>query len=417
MRRTIRNCRRDREGADFSIQRINSSPRAATADPHNPLSLPKISALHPHACKTSTSFAALHHFTRASPRVATFLSLARRLQFSLMTERRQWFGKRMFMMASKTNCRDARIDFMRGIALMTIFIDHLPDNLLGLFTIRNYGYSDASEIFVLLAGYSSMLAYGRCFARDGFVAGLRKVALRCAHLYVAQAALLLFTLVVIGAWLRHFDVDLDSLSVFIQTGAKGLERGLLLKAQPSSLNILPLYIVLLASFPAFLALIRTSKILALFLSGSLWLSANLMPELNLTNWLNGGGWYFNPFAWQFLFMLGMAAADIGAANNGNLPASPWLRLPAWAYAIFALIVAAPWVSWGLSDTVLLTTSDPDKSVLAPYRLLNVLAIAVLTLGSTRFREFAGAKFAFCIVACGRNSLEVFAAGTALSIAP
>lgn len=321
----------------------------------------------------------------------------------------------IFMMASNATNRDSRIDFVRGLALMMIFIDHLPDNQLSLFTIRNFGYSDASEIFVLLAGYSSMLAYGRCFARDGFVAGLRKVAKRCLHLYAAQAALLVFTLVVVGAWLRHFDVDLDSVSAFIQSGMQGLKHGLLLKAQPSSLNILPLYIVLLASVPVFLALIRLSATLALSLSGSVWLFANLSPELNLTNWLDGTGWYFNPFAWQFLFVIGMVGAQIASTRGGNLPASPWLRLPAWGYVLFALVVAAPWVSWGLSNAVLLATSDPDKTVLAPYRLLNVLAVAVLALGSTRFREFASARIAFSVVACGRNSLEVFAAGTALTI--
>jgi hypothetical protein len=319
-------------------------------------------------------------------------------------------------MATTATNRDSRIDFMRGIALLTIFIDHLPDNLLSLVTIRNFGFSDASEIFVLLAGYSAMLAYGRSFARDGIVAGLRKVVVRCLHIYAAQAALLVFTLVVIGAWLRHFDIDLDSVSSFIQSGMDGLKHGLLLKAQPSSLNILPLYIVLLGFFPAFFALIRLSKIVAVLVSGGLWLSANLMPDLNLTNWLNGAGWYFNPFAWQFLFVIGMLAAQIAARRGGDLPASLWLRLPAWGYLLFAFVVAGPWVSWGLTHELLVPTGDPEKTVLAPVRLFNVMAIALLALSSQRFRGFASSRLAYLPVACGRNSLEVFAAGTVLTIA-
>ncbi len=56
--------------------------------------------------------------------------------------------------------RDLRVDVLRGISLLMIFIDHIPDNSLGLVTIHNFGFSDAAEVFVLLAGFSSMLAYG-----------------------------------------------------------------------------------------------------------------------------------------------------------------------------------------------------------------------------------------------------------------
>ena len=60
-----------------------------------------------------------------------------------------------------TSKRDPRIDVLRGVALMMIFADHLPGNPLSLITLRNFGFSDAAEVFVLLAGFSSMLAYGR----------------------------------------------------------------------------------------------------------------------------------------------------------------------------------------------------------------------------------------------------------------
>ena len=44
--------------------------------------------------------------------------------------------------------RDPRIDFFRGVALIWIFIDHVPGNLLAHLTLRNFGFSDASELFV-----------------------------------------------------------------------------------------------------------------------------------------------------------------------------------------------------------------------------------------------------------------------------
>ncbi len=73
-----------------------------------------------------------------------------------------------------TNGRDHRIDFFRGLALIFIFWDHVPDNPLAQLTVRNFGFSDAAEIFVFLAGYAAILAYGRIARREGLlVAGVR----------------------------------------------------------------------------------------------------------------------------------------------------------------------------------------------------------------------------------------------------
>ncbi|MGA7609375.1 MAG: OpgC domain-containing protein, partial [Xanthobacteraceae bacterium] len=44
--------------------------------------------------------------------------------------------------------RDLRLDLFRGIALWLIFLDHIPSNIVSWITIRNYGFSDATEIFV-----------------------------------------------------------------------------------------------------------------------------------------------------------------------------------------------------------------------------------------------------------------------------
>ena len=50
---------------------------------------------------------------------------------------------------------------------MFIFIDHVPENGFATFTLRNFGFSDAAEVFVLLAGFSAVLAYGRTFEGQG----------------------------------------------------------------------------------------------------------------------------------------------------------------------------------------------------------------------------------------------------------
>ena len=55
--------------------------------------------------------------------------------------------------------RVVSVDFWRGIALATIFIDHVPGNVLEHYTQRNFGFSDAAEVFVLLAGVAASFAY------------------------------------------------------------------------------------------------------------------------------------------------------------------------------------------------------------------------------------------------------------------
>ena len=72
--------------------------------------------------------------------------------------------------------RDARIDVLRGLALLMIFVDHIPGNKLGFVTLHVWGFADAAEPFVLFAGFASMLAYGKLMLRQGMAVGTRRVA-------------------------------------------------------------------------------------------------------------------------------------------------------------------------------------------------------------------------------------------------
>src|SRR5205807_1035351 len=65
--------------------------------------------------------------------------------------------------------RDLRLDFFRGLALVFIFIDHIPDNLLSNLTLRNLGFSDATEMFVYISGYTAGLVYMAAMLREGWL--------------------------------------------------------------------------------------------------------------------------------------------------------------------------------------------------------------------------------------------------------
>jgi hypothetical protein len=305
------------------------------------------------------------------------------------------------------------VDVLRGIALIMIFIDHLPDNLLSLVTLHNFGFCDAAELFVLLSGFSSMVAYGGSFDRDGVLIGLRRVFLRLVRLYLFQAVLVL--VVFAGAGLHHFAIEPEDAVPCLHGGLNSLRHSLTLQAQPPGLNILPLYIILLGLFPLIYGLIRIDPIVALLASGALWLGVNLDPSINLTNWPDGGGWYFDPFAWQFLFVIGVFGAQLVRHYDGSLPRPLWLRVAAAGYLGFALIAVAPWETWGWSSLHPIALDMPDKTVLAPLRLANVLAVVVLALGSARFRTVAEWPVLRLLVVCGRNSLEVFSLATVLAM--
>lgn len=64
--------------------------------------------------------------------------------------------------------RDLRLDICRGMALWFVFVDHVPNNIVSWFTLRNYGFSDATEVFVFISGYTCMIALAASYNRkDG----------------------------------------------------------------------------------------------------------------------------------------------------------------------------------------------------------------------------------------------------------
>lgn len=311
--------------------------------------------------------------------------------------------------------RDLRIDLLRGFALLTIFIDHVPDNPLNLLTLRNFGFSDAAELFVILAGISAMFAYGKLFERDGARLGIRRVLGRCLRLYVFQIGLLLTTLAIADVWRAQFGLEPVNLALFFDMPLAAMGHALALHALPASLNILPLYIVVLGAFPLFYAGLRYVPRTTLAASALLWVGANVDHRFNLTNWLDGDGWFFNPFAWQFLFMLGVLAAVLLRAHGGHLPRHRLLTAASWAYLAAALVLAAPWAGWGLSGFHVIAFPPPDKTALSPVRLLDILAIMYLALSSGGLHRLAESAWARPLVASGRHSLEVFSFATLLAL--
>jgi hypothetical protein len=317
--------------------------------------------------------------------------------------------------------RDERLDLFRGFALVCIFIDHVPGNLLGFVTLRSFGLSDAAEVFVLVAGYAAVLAYSKGLARDGLWAGSARVGKRVRDLYVAHILLTLVCALGLALAARWFENPLYfehvNLTPYAYDPLGAIWRTFLLYYQLGYLNILPLYIVLLAWFPVAWWLIQRNIVLALAISFGIWVLPNI-SFLNLPSWPEVYGWYFNPFAWQLLFTCGAAAAVYGQ-RGGTIPRVPWLAALAIGYVVFAFIVAAPWIHIeGLEGTRLIhpdSLGPNSKSRLSLWRLAHILSLAyvaaVFIPMGARWLKSVPAQV---LINCGRNSLEIFCLGTVLS---
>jgi hypothetical protein len=309
--------------------------------------------------------------------------------------------------------REARVDVLRGVALLSIYVDHIPRDVLNNVTMRNFGFSDAAELFVMLAGFASLMAYGRSFARDGAVTGLRKIVMRCARLYVFQVGLLLATIGIVWLWDAHYQLEPRAIAPMLHV--KEIVRGLTLRSQPSNLNILPLYILLLSLFPLIYAGIRFSLGLTVLVSAAVWIATNIYPQLNLINTFDGQGWFFDPFSWQFIFVLGAALAVVMARRGGTLPRWPWLVALCWLFLGLSFLEVFPWTDWGLPNLAPIRMDPPDKTHLSVLRLLHAMALVYVVLS---WRGWTGAGRSVVLRAvevCGKHSLEVFSLGEVLGL--
>ena len=71
--------------------------------------------------------------------------------------------------------RDYRLDLLRGVANWAIFLDHIPNNAVSWITQRNFGFSDAADLFVFVSGYTASLVYTRIILERGFLIGSTRI--------------------------------------------------------------------------------------------------------------------------------------------------------------------------------------------------------------------------------------------------
>jgi hypothetical protein len=319
--------------------------------------------------------------------------------------------------------RDLRLDFFRGIALWLIFVDHIPRNVVNWFTVRNYGFSDAAEIFVFISGYTAAFVYARAMRESGFAVASLRILKRVWQLYVAQVFLLVIFFAQISYVARTFKNPLfaEEMNVveLLRQPEVTLPHALLLQFKPANMDILPVYIVLLLAFPLVLWLMLRAPSTTLMGSLALYVAASVF-HWNFWSF-PAGHWVINPLCWQLLFVFGAWCAVQGSARLAPLVHSPVLLAIALLYLVCAFVIVLswyrPWLAAYKPDWLHAFLYPIDKANLDVLRLAHFLALAVVTvrLIPRDWAAFQSPVFLPAIV-CGQHSLEVFCAGIFLSFA-
>jgi hypothetical protein len=318
--------------------------------------------------------------------------------------------------------RDLRLDLFRGVGLWMIFLDHIPHDVVAWLTLRNYGFSDAAEFFVFISGYLAGYIYGPIVRGGQFLAAAKRLLMRAWQMYIAHIMLFLVFTAQIARTVRKFDNPMyeDEFNVhnFLQHPDVLIGQALSLRYKPVNLDVLPLYISLVLASPLILwSLVRRPN-LTLAASAVLYVLARWF-DWNLASYPPGTTWYFNPFAWQLMFVFAAWCGVGGAAKLQFVIQSRVALVAAVAWILFALLIVMTWHSAFLESLVpkwMIKLIYPiDKTDLDMLRFTHFLALALV---ATRYlpRNWAPltSKWLRPVILCGQHSLPIFCFGVFLS---
>ena len=277
-------------------------------------------------------------------------------------------------------------------------------------------------MFVYGSGYSAAIAYGGAMVRSGFPLAAAKIWRRVWQIYVAHMILFIAFTAEIAFVSNKFDnamfAEEMNVLTFLDNPYVTLIQAILLKFRPVNMDVLPLYIVLLAAFPPVLWAAMRWPVPVLIASIALYFSARHFGW-NLPNYPGDGGWYFNPFTWQLLFVLGALATRAEEVMGWLQRQARWLVPLSIVYVLFGLYVALSWnvpmLERIVPHWIAAVLYPVDKTSLDPLRLVHFLALAYLAnhwiAPDAKFLE---SWLARPLVVCGQNSLSVFCVGIFLS---
>ena len=324
------------------------------------------------------------------------------------------------MSAKPAKFRDPRLDFFRGLSLFIILISHTRGDWLANWIPARFGFSDAANMFVFVSGYAVGLAFGGVYRRRGWLLGTARVGLRIWQLYIAQlcivmlvAALAVAADLVLGPADDH--VALLSLDYLFGDPRPALLGIVTLTYVPHYLDILPVYITVLAMVPVAVALSKLHRFAVPVVSITLWAFAGYFGWNLPTEPGEPRGWFFDPFCWQLLFFSGFSLSMKWLAPP---PADRRIFWAAAAYLGIGVMLTVPAIFQtlpGLDSVEAWVLAHADKTMLDPLQYLHFIASAYVAVYLLRGRlHLIQGSIARPIVRCGQQSLAVFLSGIILA---
>ncbi len=318
----------------------------------------------------------------------------------------------------KGRARDLRIDACRGIALWFIFLDHVPNNIGCWLTLRNYGFSDAAEVFMFVSGVTCALAYGKTLRFEGWTGVIRRTLRRSWDIYVAFLLLTLACAILVHLAGGGRLADDSNTRILLDHPGEMLAHAAILLYRPVNTDVLPTFVLLHLSFAPLLWLLLRVPNVTLGASLALYALVHVFGW-TLPAWPNGH-WAFNPLAWQLLVVLGAwwMIEDRSVRPWVTSPVALALAVP---YLLLSLVIVLSSRIKPLESLIPQALSQLlyplDKSNLDPLRLLHFLAIAVLAAWFVP-RDWRWLKTPVMrgAIRCGQNSLPIYCVGVLLAFA-
>jgi hypothetical protein len=320
---------------------------------------------------------------------------------------------------------DYRIDFFRGLSLIFIFINHIPDNSFSYLTSRTFALFDSAEVFMFLAGYSAALGY-YALVPQGLQAFSQKALRRTRAILMYHMALVV--LVMAAAFIIGENAGIKTgYEVFIEKIESDPLQALigipLLAFQAPLLDILPMYVIVMLFAPYLVWLRARSELALLVASGLLWMFASrffpcvptLTPDVC---------WNFNPFSWQFLFAIGLIFGWRTRANMAPVAAGDARRVLDICCALFVafsacvlMTIAFQTIDDTAANRLRAMYFSLNKQSLDLWRVVGLLASAYLAARLvSKDAAWLKARLSRWICAAGAASLPIFALTVLLSFA-
>ncbi|OPB32235.1 OpgC family protein [Bartonella sp. AR 15-3] len=310
--------------------------------------------------------------------------------------------------------RDTRIDVCRSLALLTIFINHIPGTFYEHLTHKNFGFSDSAEIFVLLSGVSLGLSFHTRWYKLPFSALIGKLWGKAFRLYKAYLFTTFFTLGLFGGafflWNLEKFTSMNNVGLFFTEPFLAFFSILSFGHQLGYNNILSLYVILMIFAPFALYLSCRHKGLLLFISFILYIFCGLY-RIAPPSYPLKGQWFLNPLSWQFLFVIGLTTT-LFLKEKKSLPFRRLFLTFSVIYLVFSLLwVRLHW--WGSFGW--LNWSSPlidfNKTFLSLPRLLHILSLFSLFVCFPWLHRKLHVSAQHPLAILGKQSLPVFVTGT------